>query len=256
MAAGDYIHALRIWRAQKLAGADLASRTIAEMMLSAGVVFQHATFEAVDAEDSVLQMCSLLLRTDNDYVPVVDADNGNLVSILGFLDVVHLLGQAAQQCPALFAKTVKDANIGTFSNIVTAPKTARLCDVLDVIELKNLSGLPVVDEENKVVNFYFRSDVAFILRAPDTDTVIGNLSSMTVEQSIVLREQMLQCGDIMSAFQGLVTCRMTDTLSTVLTLMLRGRSCRVVIVNELQQCVGLISIRDIIRFYADTDTFR
>ena len=36
-------------------------------------------------------------RHEADYVPIVDPDEGNLVSILGYLDVVHLLDQAAKQ---------------------------------------------------------------------------------------------------------------------------------------------------------------
>ena len=34
-----------------------------------------------------------LHRLEADYVPVIDPDDGNLVSILGYLDVVHLLDQ-------------------------------------------------------------------------------------------------------------------------------------------------------------------
>ena len=33
------------------------------------------------------------IRLEADYVPVIDPDDGNLVSILGYLDVVHLLDQ-------------------------------------------------------------------------------------------------------------------------------------------------------------------
>ena len=34
-----------------------------------------------------------IIRLEADYVPVIDPDDGNLVSILGYLDVVHLLDQ-------------------------------------------------------------------------------------------------------------------------------------------------------------------
>lgn len=249
MTLSDYIHALRVWRMQNIPTSELTSKTIAEMMHSAGVLFRHAEFLAVDAEDSVHQMCLMLLRTENDYVPVVDADNGNLVSILGFLDVVQLLTQAAAQYPNLFSRSVRDANIGTFQNIVTAPKSARLWEVLDVLEQKNLSGVPVVDEQNKVVGFYHRSDVSFIIKATDTDMVLNNLANFKVEESMVLREQLLQSGEIMSSFQGLATVKMHDNLSTVLLAMLRGRTSRVVVINESQVCTGIVSIRDIIRYY-------
>lgn len=249
MTMGDYIHALRIWRAQNIPTAELTSKTIAEMMHSAGLLFRHAEFLPVDAEDTVFQMCAMLLRTENDYVPVVDADSGNLVSILGFLDVVQLLNQASMQYPNLFARSIRDAGVGTTHNILTAPKTARVFEVLDALEQRGLSGLPVVDEQNKVVGFYHRSDVSFILKAPDTDNVIRNLSSYRLEETMALREQLLLSGEVMSSFQGLAVSRPTDTLGSVLLSMLRNRTHRVVVVNEGHQCIGIISIKDIIRHY-------
>jgi hypothetical protein len=47
-------------------------------------------------------------RHEADYVPIVDPDEGNLVAILGYLDVVHLLDQAAKQVRfrALFASPI------------------------------------------------------------------------------------------------------------------------------------------------------
>lgn len=218
-------------------------------MHSAGLLFRHAEFMPVDAEDSVQQMCALLLRTETEYVPVVDADNGNLVSILGFLDVVQLLNQAAMQHPNLFARTIKEANIGTFHNVLTAPKTAKLWEVLDVLEQRNLSGLPIVDEQNKVVGFYHRSDVSFIIKAADTDMVLSNLSNYSVGESMALREQLLLSGDIMSSSQGLAVSRLGDSLGSALLAMLRNRSSRVVVVNDLHQCVGVLSIKDLIKHY-------
>lgn len=219
------------------------------MMHSAGLLFRHAEFLPVDAEDSVFQMCAMLLRTDNDYVPVVDGDSGNLVSILGFLDVVQLLNQAAMQHPNLFARSIRDSGVGTAHNILTAPKTAKVHEVLDALEQRGLSGLPVVDEQNKVVGFYHRSDVSFILKASDTDVVIRNLGTYRVEESLALRDQLLLSGDIMSSFQGLAVSRPNDSLGSALLSMLRHRTHRVVVVNEGHQCVGVLSIKDIVRHY-------
>ena len=255
MTLSDYIHAIRVWRAQNIPATELMSKTIAEMMHSAGLLFRHAEYLPVDAEDSVQQMCTMLLRTENDYVPVVDAENGNLVSILGFLDVVQLLNQAAMQYPNLFARSIRDANIGTFHNVATAPKTAKLWEVLDVVEQRGISGLPVVDEQGKVVGFYHRSDVAFIIKAADTDTVLKNLSNFTAEESMALKEQLLLSGEIMSSFQGLAVSRLNDTLSSALLSMLRNRTNRVVVVNEQHQCVGIVTIKDIVRHYMGTRTF-
>lgn len=218
-------------------------------------IFKHSGFQAIDAEDSVLQMCLLLLRTNNDYVPVIDADNGNLVSILGFLDIVNLLSQASTQYPQLFNQSIQDANIGTFQNIITVSKNTKLKDILDILETNkggDISGVPVIDESNKVVGYYHRSDISFIIKAADTESILSNLVNFQVDQSMELREQLLQSGALMSSFQGLVLCTMKDLLSTTLHAMVRARSCRAVIVDDKSMvCIGIITIKDIIRFYID-----
>lgn len=70
--------------------------------------FRHADFQAVDAEDSVVQLCMLLLRTGSDYAPVLDPDNGNLVAILGYLDILNLLEKAGNQYPQFFSQTLQE----------------------------------------------------------------------------------------------------------------------------------------------------
>ena len=72
------------------------------------VRFRHADFQAVDAEDSVVQLCLLLLRTGSDYAPVLDPDNGNLVAILGYLDILNLLEKAGNQYPHFFSQTLQE----------------------------------------------------------------------------------------------------------------------------------------------------
>jgi predicted transcriptional regulator len=91
--------------------------------------------------------------------------------------------------------------------------------------------------------------VSFIIKAADPDIVMNNLSNYRAEDSLALREQLLLSGDIMSAFQGLVLCKLTDTINTVLTNMMMARSTRVVVVDDLQKCIGVISVRDIVQHY-------
>lgn len=249
MTVSDYIQALRIWRAQNLPTSELASRSIAEMFTSSPLKFQHTSFQAVDAEDSVNQMCTLLLRSGTDYVPVVDPDNGNLVSILGYLDVIHLFTQIAKQFPTIFNTTVQAANIGSFRNVVTAPRHSRLFEALDAIDQRRVSAVPVVDENDRVVGAYHRSDVSFILKAADPDIVLQNLSSYTVAESLQLREQLLAAGDIMSSFQGLVVCRLSDTIQSVLGNLMMARTCRAVVVDDERKCLGVLSVRDILVHY-------
>ena len=256
MTANDYIQTLRLWINQQYTSAELLSKTINEMLISFPNVFKQSGFHGIDAEDTILHMCSYLLRSNHDYVPIIDTSNGNLISILGFLDIVYLFYQASQQYPTLFNQTINDSQIGTYlpnNNIITVTKTTKLYDILTVLEdHHDISGVPVIDElTNKVCGYYHRSDVSFIIKASDTDMILSNLLNIQVQDSIILHEELIHTGALMSIFQGLVLCRKNDLISNVLYNMVRARSCRAVIVDDQLSCIGIITIKDIIRLYIE-----
>jgi CBS domain-containing protein len=231
---------------------DLASRTITEMMQSPAMIFRHGDFESIDAEDSIQQLCLLLYRLQVDYVPVVDPDDGTLVSILGYLDIVHLMDQAAKQHPHLFAETIELLCVNSFVDVVTAPRTAMLCDVLTVLSDRNIAAMPITDENGKVIGLYHKNDVTFVTRATDSEAVLSNLSELTVGDAVALQQQQLQSGEPMTTTPHvLVTCSLHDRLSVVLNAMMLVRSTVVVCVEDSGSCLGVIGIKDLIRYYFD-----
>ena len=64
-----------------------------------------------------------IIRLEADYVPVIDPDDGNLVSILGYLDVVHLLDQGKY-----FMKHVQGALLCSIS-LISLIHLYRLFDI-------------------------------------------------------------------------------------------------------------------------------
>lgn len=251
MTVFDYIQALRIWHGNGLPVADLATRTIERMKDAPSLHFCNKGFKAVTAEDSVLDMCNLMLKTGNDYIPVLDPENGNLVSIMNMLDVAYLVDQAAKHHPQLFLQSVQQAGIGTFTDVLFAPRKAKIAEVLAALHTRNLSALPIIDDTGVVVNVYHRSDVSFIMRAAGPDAIVENLLNYTVEDAILMRDQLLQTGEIMSASQGLVTCLLGDLVSAVCRSMLMARTCRAIIVDEAKRCIGVVTLKDIIRMYTN-----
>jgi len=249
MTVGDYIQALRKWRNEKLPMAELANRSISELLSTLPSLFQHNSFQSIDAEDSVNQMCKLLLRSGNDYTPVIDPDNGNLVSILGYLDIVHLFNQTAKQYPQVFNIPIRNAGVGTFKNIATASKHSKLAELLDIMDQRRISAIPIVDDNARVIGIYHRSDVSFIIKAADQEAVLSNLSNYRADETLQLRDQLLTTGDIMSAFQSLAMVKINDSLVGVFQLMMNARATRVVVVDDTQKCVGVISIRDLVTHF-------
>lgn len=244
---------LRSYRRQDIPLIELAAKTIDDILLqqSSHNVLKHADFQTVDAEDSVFQLCGILHRLSADFVPVIDPDEGNLVSILGYLDLVHLLHEASRQYPQFFSATIQQLGIGTFTDVVTAPHTALLFDVIELIEDRNLSGIPVTNELGQVVGLYHKSDVSFITKAVDPDSAILSLHTLQVGEALRMQQMRIdETGSILSE-QTLCTCSFTDALSTVLDTMMRAQVTRVICVDGSGRCQGVVSIRDIVLYYFD-----
>jgi CBS domain-containing protein len=250
MTISDYVQALQVCRRQGISMLDLSTRTITDMMQSPAMTFRHPEFQSMDAEDSIKQMCLHLHRLEADYVPVLDPDEGNLVGILGYLDVVHLLDQAAKQHPHLFSETIEAMRIGQFNDVLTAPRTALLHEVLTVLAERNIVAMPVIDETGKVIGLFHRADVTFVTRSPDPDSVLTNLSELLVGDAIALQQQQLQSGEALTTTPHvLVTCSLRDRLSVVLNAMMLVRSTIVVCVDDRGACLGVITIKDIVKYY-------
>jgi 5'-AMP-activated protein kinase regulatory gamma subunit len=264
MTTSDYINAIRICQRKSISPTEVTTKTISEILITAPSIFHNNSFQPIDAEDSVLQLCFLLMKTSFDYIPVIDPENGNLISILGPLDVLHLLNYISKLNESLFQQSVESLGIGTFHpHLITATKTMVIKDLLDLMEYHNISSIPIVEETipgvggvvggggSKIVGLYHRNDVTFIMKAVDHHSMLNNLMNMKVEESLTLREQLLQSGDIMTNSNPLVTCIRSDTIGSIFNSMVMNRSHRIVVIDENSHCLGMISFKDILKYFLE-----
>jgi 5'-AMP-activated protein kinase, regulatory gamma subunit len=223
MSISDFINTLRQYHRQNIPQTDLASKSIAEMLASPQKVFKHADFQTVDAEDTVHQLCGVLHRLSSDYVPVADPDEGNLVAILGYLDLVHLLHEACKQYPQFFTGSVEHMQIGTFDKVATVLQSTLLFDAIDVMESRGISGIPVTDDSGTVVGLYHRSDVSFITKAVDPDTTIQTLHTLQVGEALRMQQSTISETNALHSNQMLCLCSQKDSLVTVIDVMMRSQ---------------------------------
>lgn len=247
MTIADYIYALQVCRSQGVSMLELASRNISDMLLSPAMVFTHPDYNTVDAEDSVQQLCLLMYKLNSDYVPIVDPEDGSLVSILGYIDVVHFLDQCAKQHTHMFSDFIGSIHMGNMQAPLTAPITAMLADVIAAIKQNNLLGLPVVDESGKVVGMYHANQVSFIIKAIDPDAVMDNLNRLTVGDALHLEKQVVSEG-LSSIVHPFVSCTIDDKMHVVIDLMMSNRTAIVVCVDDKGSCVTTVTIKDILRY--------
>jgi CBS domain-containing protein len=265
----DYIQVINVFSAYKMPVSELPVRSIGELLTAAPnlSMLQHAEFNPVDAEDTVYQLCLQFIRSGADYVPVVDPDNGNLVAVLGLLDVMFLLSQISQEFQNLFAFSVSELGIGDFEGVLTASSSTLLVDVLRVMDGRGLSYMPVLDEASgQLIGLYRKSNVAFITTAPDSDAIIANFSQIRIGDVVRAEHPVApdmspgaappgSAGDstlTMLSGPPVHSCSLRDSLKAVIDLMVAYRSCAVPFLNSEGKFCGILTARDILRYYCST----
>jgi 5'-AMP-activated protein kinase regulatory gamma subunit len=61
--------------------------------------------------------------------------------------------------PQFLTQTIGDLNIGTYNNINTIKTTTPIIDALNLFVTCKVSALPVVDDNQRLVNIYSKFDV-------------------------------------------------------------------------------------------------
>lgn len=247
MTTVDFIEALSEYQRQGLSLFDLSSRSISDMFVMSKdtFVFKHNNFLSLSAEESVYQLYCLLSRLKTDFAPIVDPLEGNLVGVLGYLDVLYLIAHSAQQHPIVASVQVQQLTTINLSNQVTAPKNACLGDVCKVMKDRQLSAVPVVDEEGRVIGLYQLSDVSFIAKSPQPDLILSNFSAMNIGEIAMQRTN----ENLQNGLPGFCSCTITSNLKEVVEAMISFRVTRAVCIDELGRNVAIVDVKDILSYF-------
>nr|WUG45402.1 AMPKgamma [Argopecten irradians] len=195
-------------------------------------------FVYIDPDASLFDAIKTLIHKHVHRLPVIDRPTGNAIYILTHKRILRFLYLYINELPkpSYMQKTLKELNIGTYDNVVTANRDTPLFKALNMFVEHRISALPVLDADGRVVNIYAKFDVINLA----AEKTYNNLD-ITVEQALQHREQEMW-------FEGVVTCQETDSLDSVLEKIVRAEIHRLVITDTDRHVVGIVSLSDILTF--------
>jgi len=138
-------------------------------------------------------------------------------------------------------------------DVITVKEQDTVEDVIKLLLEHNISGVPVVDEENKIVGIVTEGDIIFRSKKLQIPTYFTILDSYIFLESTKNFEKDLKkmaayrVSDVMT--KKVVTVEQDETIEEIATLMTTKRINRIPIV-EKGKLVGIVSRRDIIKAYA------
>ncbi|XP_077347307.1 5'-AMP-activated protein kinase subunit gamma-2 isoform X1 [Lithobates pipiens] len=176
-----------------------------------------------------------LIKNKIHRLPVIDPVSGNALYILTHKRVLKFLQLFVSEMPkpAFMKQNLEELGIGTYHNIAFIHPHTPIIKALNIFVERRVSALPVVDESGKVVDIYSKFDVINLA----AEKTYNNLD-ITVTQALEHRSQY---------FEGVVKCSKLETLETIVDRIVKAEVHRLVVVDEADSIVGIISLSDILQ---------
>jgi len=262
----DFIDILRHYRATQSDVSTLAVSSIAEIL--GGLVASAAAdpnssssssssstqvvrpFQGADSTCTLQQACQQLLRTNQDFLPIVFAEDMRVLACITYTSILEHLVTHFREQRRLFDDSITDLGIGTYGNqVVTVTPQQTLAEALQLMHQHGLSAVPVVDSNRKVVGVYSRSDITFLTRATDAEDAVRNLD-LPVQDILTQTRQDVTTPD------ALRTCSPSHTLQAIFESFAQLRFNRLYVVDAEERLLGIVSAKDLVAYFlsdADSD---
>eukprot|EP00118_Oscarella_pearsei_P024861 m.306963 g.306963 ORF g.306963 m.306963 type:complete len:420 (+) comp41776_c0_seq1:155-1414(+) len=232
----DFINILRYYYRSPLVHMDELEEHRIETWRDLKAAEPRAYLISVDPMESLYQAVRKLVHNQVHRLPVVDKETGNALYILTHKRLLHFLHEnfRGQKQPTFVDQSIKDLQVGTFSNIASIHEDVPVIVALNVFVERRVSALPIINHLGRVVDIYAKFDVMNLA----AERTFNNLD-ITVKKALEHRGQW---------YKGVYTCQETSTLRTVMDRLVEKQVHRLVVVNEHEQLVGVVSLSDVLKF--------
>lgn len=194
----------------------------------------------IGPDDCLLDAIKTLKKNKVHRLPIIDPETGNVLYILTHKRILRFLFLFYRELPqpSFLFRSLKELKIGTYESIITITRKTLVITALDKFIEKRVSALPVVDETTgKVVDIFAKHDVVHMA----ADKSYKNLS-LTVGKALERQNNW---------FEGVVKCKLDDTLGTVIHRIVKAEVHRIIVVDEDDRVIGIVSLSDILTFLAE-----
>ena len=184
------------------------------------------------------EACRRMLKTRARRIPLVDHDDETghemVVSVITQYRILKFIAVNNEKYTILLKKPVRELGLGTYSGLATASMNNSVLDVIHLMVKYNISAVPIVDRDNKVLNVFEAVDVIPCIRGGLYDEL-----SASVGEALCKRAD---------DFPGIYTCSEDDRLDAIFETIRKSRVHRLIVVDDESRLKGIISLSDILKY--------
>jgi CBS domain-containing protein len=149
------------------------------------------------------------------------------------------------------------------TEVVTLNGFMSIREAAEVLAARNISGAPVVDNEDKLIGVLTESDILLSVKnaADEVHMVFPSIHTMGVMFELSKGET-----EIMKAFEeqantvvmdvmtrNVITCRPDTALNEVASLLVEKRINRIPVIDDDDRVVGIVTRGDIVKAFSEND---
>ncbi|CDK24173.1 unnamed protein product [Kuraishia capsulata CBS 1993] len=191
---------------------------------------------AINPLRPLYEACVKMIESRARRIPLIDEDeNTHREIVVSVLTQYRILKFVALNCKEvrMLNKPLRSLNMGT-TEISKVTLDTPVIDVIHLLTLKSVSSVPIMDENDKLINVYEAVDVlALIKGGMYTDL------SLSVGEALMRRPE---------DFEGVYTCTLDDRLSTIIDTIRKSRLHRLFVVDSEGKLLSVITLSDILKY--------
>lgn len=201
---------------------------------------------SISPDDSLYTGLEILIKNKIHRLPIIDPKSGNALYILTHKRILRFLALGFDsnkedglkvKMPNYMKRTLKElldagVGIGTYGNIHSVRQDTPVIKALHMFVENRVSALPIVDDNNKVIDIYAKFDVINLAATRSYHNL-----DVTVKDALQFRE---------SRPEGVTTCTIHESIETVANRLVKAEVHRLVVVNSDHEPIGILSLSDLL----------
>ncbi|KAL3423288.1 nuclear protein snf4 [Phlyctema vagabunda] len=192
---------------------------------------------SVNPTRPLYEACRQMLKTRARRIPLVDIDEETnremVVSVITQYRILKFIAVNVDETEML-KKSVSEIGLGTYGDLQTATMDTTVMDVIHIMVKHNISSVPIVDKNKRVLNVFEAVDVIAIIKGGVYDELSANVGDALSKRS--------------EDFAGIYTCSEEDRLDSIFDTIRKSRVHRLVVIDEDNRLKGVISLSDILEY--------
>ncbi|KAK8831897.1 hypothetical protein WA577_001952 [Blastocystis sp. JDR] len=188
--------------------------------------------------NSLFQILKLMFDCHVHRIPIIDrAQEGNLIGVINYLDILHDLVSLYPDQLFNYNYSIRELGIGTYDNVWNVREDTPLHDVLQIMETKLISSIPVVDHEDNLIGVFQRTD---LIKLDFKDMSIFDCPINTFVSSF-------------QPFSSKLIINANESLSRLFFTFAQYNTTSLICVNDENKPCGIASIVDLFFFFLKGD---